>query len=281
MPVDTVGMGVGLGVGSAKRTLFGHANDQENVDPKAVSSLADPVSQHLNFEEGEQERLPPSSAKSSQTKPLLGHQEQVVGANGSASAAQRTAQSEASSQQTQARMLASEAKSIEVAVLRLYDSTTTADEIDETIFVNHDENVVFENPLMKLNGVCEVRSLFQLVKKSFWSFNIVRPVKVGLWLGGKDGEGAKLLLDYKIEYQVLPLTPKVVIHQFTHLTINLEGRVIEHRDDWSVSSLIHNIPFVGNVLYPLKQRAMGIVSSSMGGLIQPRASFIYKMLLQN
>ena len=107
-----------------------------------------------------------------------------------------------SQQHTHARLLASEAKSIEVAVLRLYESATTEDEIDETVFVNHDENCVFENPLMKLKGVCEIRSLFQLVKKSFWSFNIVRPVKVGLWLGGKDGEGAKLLLDYKIEYQV-------------------------------------------------------------------------------
>uniref|UniRef100_A0A7S2SZM9 Uncharacterized protein n=1 Tax=Chloropicon primus TaxID=1764295 RepID=A0A7S2SZM9_9CHLO len=79
---------------------------------------------------------------------------------------------------SQARMLASEAKSIEVAVLRLYDSSTTVDEIDETIFGNHDEVCTFENPLVKLCGVCEIRSLFQLMKKIFWSFNIIRPVKV-------------------------------------------------------------------------------------------------------
>ena len=177
-------------------------------------------------------------------------------------------------------MLASEAKSIEVAVLRLYDSNTTCDEIDETVFGNHDESCAFENPLVRLNGVLEVRALFQLMKKSFWSFNIVRPVQVGLWLGGKDGEGAKLLLDFKVEYQVLPLTPKVTIHQFTHLTISLEGRVVQHKDDWSVGSLIENIPFVGTVLYPLKQRMLGLVTSSIGGVIQPRASFIYKLLLQ-
>ena len=64
------------------------------------------------------------------------------------------------------------------------------------------EHAVFENSLLKLQGVCEVRSLFQLNRSVFWSFNIVRPVKVGLWLGGKEGEGAKLLLDFKVEYQV-------------------------------------------------------------------------------
>ena len=77
---------------------------------------------------------------------------------------------------------------------------SACDEIDETIFGNHDEACVFENPLVKLRGVCEVRSLFQLMKKSFWSFNIIRPVKVGLWLGGKDGEGAKLLLDFNVRH---------------------------------------------------------------------------------
>ncbi len=34
-------------------------------------------------------------------------------------------------------------------------------------------------------------------------------------------------------------------NRYTHLTINLDGRVIEHRDDWSVNSLIKNIPLVG------------------------------------
>jgi len=216
-------------------------------------------------------------------KPLLASEgsqsSKTVGRMPSSATSTATKETTASAA-TQARMLASEAKSIEVAVLRLYDSNTTCDEIDETIFGNHDEACVFENPLVKLRGVCEVRSLFQLMKKSFWSFNIVRPVKVGLWLGGKDGEGAKLLLDFKVKYQVLPLTPKVVIHQFTHLTISLEGRVVDHKDDWSVSSLIENIPFVGSVLYPLKQRCLGLVSSSLGGGIQPRASFIYKLLLQ-
>ena len=60
----------------------------------------------------------------------------------------------------------------------------------------------------------------------------------------------------------------------------ITGRVIEHKDDWSVSSLVENIPFFGSVVYPLKQRLLGLVTSSLGGVIQPRASFIYKVLLQ-
>ena len=57
----------------------------------------------------------------------------------------------------QARMLASEAKSIEVAVLRLFDSATSADEIDETIFGNYEETARYENPFVQIKGVCQVR----------------------------------------------------------------------------------------------------------------------------
>ena len=42
------------------------------------------------------------------------------------------------------------------------------------------------------------------MRRAYMKFNIIRPVKVGLWLGGKDGEGAKLLLDFSVEYHLGP-----------------------------------------------------------------------------
>jgi hypothetical protein len=201
LAVDANEAALANGVGSAKRTLFGHVQD-ENIDPRQANKEKKmAILTNDNHDLAAVDRPPPSTCcLSSSSGSGVGACEEKEGMmvrdedESFAAASDRDREhrerDRESQQHTHARLLASEAKSIEVAVLRLYESTTTEDEIDETVFVNHDENCVFENPLMKLKGVCEIRSLFQLVKKSFWSFNIVRPVKVGLWLGGKDGEGA-------------------------------------------------------------------------------------------
>mmetsp|Transcript_10334 Transcript_10334/g.26215 ORF Transcript_10334/g.26215 Transcript_10334/m.26215 type:complete len:304 (+) Transcript_10334:62-973(+) len=185
-------------------------------------------------------------------------------------------------QQAQRRKVkASEAKAVEMAVLSLYQKCTTQNEVDESIFGSYDEAVTFENPVIKTLGVGQLRSLFQLARKLAHSYKVIKPVKVGLWLeGGEDDAGAKLLLDYKLECQLMRFTPRLRVHYFTSLRLGADGKVVAHRDHWCLGSVFENIPIVGSVIYPWTQSTIGWIASTVGRLTQPKVSLIYKILLK-
>jgi hypothetical protein len=95
-------------------------------------------------------------------------------------------------------------------------------------------NAVFEDPLVRVQGIDAIRGQFIGLKKLFPSYE---PLEFQVsW--GFNGQPV-IESVFRTRMPLIPIT--VDIKQFTKLTLNDEGKIVKHEDFWSFYDLIRNI----------------------------------------
>ena len=171
---------------------------------------------------------------------------------------------------------------VEGAVLRLYESGGDAGALDEVLYGWYEEDATFEDPLVRVRGVGEIRATFTGLHKLFWRVQVEKPIRVALWLEEtEDGGGGNLLLDFRLSAQVLPLTPSLSLHVISLLGLSGDGKIATHRDSWTLESCLEALPVPGlKWAYGAARRALGFASARAFALAfaLPDSS-IYRSLL--
>ena len=206
-------------------------------------------------------QAPPSSSSSSSFAPASSREE--GGARRTlfdGSAPSRSAHADAA--HAAPLSMAAQAKRIEVALLRLYARETTAAEVDEAIVSFYEDGATFSNALVTTRGLLAARSAFRLGHllgaACLCDFFVAKPVKVGMWTK-RDG-GASLLMTFAVVIRPLGLFEFCRLRQYTHLDISPQGRIREHRDEWSAASLAETFvgPWAAVRLPGVTARALGL-----------------------
>ncbi|KAJ3672084.1 hypothetical protein LUZ60_006805 [Juncus effusus] len=142
-------------------------------------------------------------------------------------------------------------------LLNLYGSCATAKD-----FEIYASNATFEDPLMRANGVSQIKSAFYSIPKLFSESRIVEyTVQENVIAPGK----LEILIDNKQYYKIFGRS----IDMISLIRLNVEeGKVIRHEDWWDKKPLKNkdtvNFPLMGRVAEMTRRGSMLFTHALMG-----------------
>eukprot|EP00611_Tribonema_gayanum_P029138 TRINITY_DN7702_c0_g1_i1.p1 TRINITY_DN7702_c0_g1~~TRINITY_DN7702_c0_g1_i1.p1 ORF type:complete len:164 (-),score=67.99 TRINITY_DN7702_c0_g1_i1:467-958(-) len=148
------------------------------------------------------------------------------------------------------------------AMRSLYNSSTDTDSV---ISDNYAPNCVFQDPLLKVKGISNVKAQFRLLKVMLKRIDD-KFISSGVAAG--EAEGTSIIT------HIMVLRPllwpwDINIEVTTHMRVDrATGLICEHTDHWSVASLLANVPLL-NRLADVSRTLFGTVSSMATHLLLP------------
>jgi len=156
------------------------------------------------------------------------------------------------------------------AVLSLYSSHSTTEDMDKA-FDLYTTDVVFEDPLMKVIGMENVKTHFRFLH-SLCSHIEAKRIHASI-----DSCTHTLLIEFTGIYKFKLLPSHVMFSSYLSPTITLDQVAVckyskgddkclikSHQDIWSVKGLISHLPFFGRV-YNIIRRSTGMIGSAILG----------------
>ncbi|KNC77130.1 hypothetical protein SARC_10403 [Sphaeroforma arctica JP610] len=150
------------------------------------------------------------------------------------------------------------------AVISLYEGKTTRDDF-EAVFQNfYHEDASFNDPIVSVKGVANVRTQFYSLRQLFTSHEITsKPVVTA---GAMDKN--TLSIEMTAQFTVLGLLP-IRLKQITRINLCPNtARIIAHRDMWCLPDSLLEYPIIGTA-YQLAKLGFGAYTTALCRLIQP------------
>jgi steroid Delta-isomerase len=136
-----------------------------------------------------------------------------------------------------------------VARITRYFETLTPQSVAQ-IGAFYTSDARFKDPFNTVQGIPAITRIFEHMFTALQSPRFIITQRI------VDGPQAFLVWEFRFRFKRFDTVTEQVVHGGSHLTLNADGRIIEHRDYWDAAEeLYEKLPVVGGLMRWLKARA--------------------------
>eukprot|EP01134_Creolimax_fragrantissima_P002759 CFRG2759T1 len=152
---------------------------------------------------------------------------------------------------------------IVAGVLSIYSGKTSRNAFEDVFLRLYTENATFDDPIVSVRGIEDVRTQFYSLRQVFSSFDIIDDVSASF-----QDDKRVIIIDFTVEFVVVKVF-SLCLKQFTRLELCPDtGRILHHRDLWCIPDSLLQYRIISS-LYLMGKMFLGSVTSFFFRAIQP------------